>query len=354
MKIDTNCVRILAIDLGKFNSVACLLDPHSGEFSHETVATERSAILALLRRHPCDRLVIEVGPSAGWIHDLAREQGLEVQVANPSHEAWRWRARRNKTDRADAVMLARMSAMGELPVVHVPDADTRSWRRLIHHRDKIVGRLTAVKNTIRATLHQEGMSWPAARSGWTLRSVATLREMASSPGEAVWKTILASELRQLELLGTELETIEEALQEISASRKEVALLQTIPGVGPRLAEAVVAIVDDPSRFRSGAEVGAYAGLAPRTMQSGAMHRQGGISKRGDGLLRKLLTQVSWLGLRHNPWIREVFQRAARGMKSRRKIAVVAAARRLLVWCWAMLRTGRAWRPPFELSSVAAA
>lgn len=354
MKIDSTDHRILAIDLGKFNSTSCLLDPNTGEVAFDTIPTDRESLLTLLDRRPCDRLVIEIGPSAGWIHDLALERGLEIQVANPAHEAWRWRGRRNKTDRADAAMLARLSAMGELPVVHVPDRAVRAWRRLIHHRDKIVGRITMVKNTIRATLHQEGLSWPSGKSGWTIRSLGRLREMVASPSTAVWKAIIASELRQLDVLTAELAGLEETLTVKSASRPEVALLQTIPGVGPRLAEAVVAILDDPRRFRSGSEVGAYAGLTPRTMQSGAMHRQSGISKRGDGLLRKLLTQVSWLGLRHNPWLLDVFRRVSRGMKSRRKIAVVAVARRLLVWCWGMLRSGTAWRPPFELPVAAEA
>ena len=65
-------------------------------------------------------------------------------------------------------------------------------------------------------------------------------------------------------------------------------LRTAPAVGPRLSEMVVALLDDPKRFKSGKEVGAYAGLTPRQWQSGESDRQGHISRAGNGMLRRLL------------------------------------------------------------------
>lgn len=56
---------------------------------------------------------------------------FSFQVANPNHEAWRWRNVKKKTDRVDALKLARLSAVGQLPLVHVPCAKTRQWRSLI-------------------------------------------------------------------------------------------------------------------------------------------------------------------------------------------------------------------------------
>ena len=68
-----------------------------------------------------------------------------------------------------------------------------------------------------------------------------------------------------------------------------------------------------------------------------------LSKRGPAVLRKLLVQCAWAMLRYNPWARAVFDRLSRG-RARRKQAVVAPARRVLVRCWAMLRDGVPWRP----------
>ena len=139
--------------------------------------------------------------------------------------------------------------------------------------------------------------------------------------------------------------VEQELAGVAEQDERVALLRTIPGVGPRLAETIVAVIDDPHRFKSGKQVGCYAGLTPRRYQSGSMDRQGRISGAGHGLLRSLLVEVSWLGRRYNAWMKGVYERALRGTGSRKKVAIVALARRLLVVCWAMLRDGTRWRDP---------
>ena len=73
-----------------------------------------------------------------------------------------------------------------------------------------------------------------------------------------------------------------------------------------------------------------------------MDRRGRISKRGPALLRKLLVECAWVMLRYNPWARATYARLSRG-KARKKQAIVALARRLLVRCWALLRDRTAWR-----------
>ena len=76
-----------------------------------------------------------------------------------------------------------------------------------------------------------------------------------------------------------------------------------------------------------------------------MSRQGRITAKGNKLLRALLVEVAWLMRRYNPRLRAIFENVCRGSKTRRKIAAVATARRLLVIAWAMLRDGTAWRDP---------
>jgi len=76
-----------------------------------------------------------------------------------------------------------------------------------------------------------------------------------------------------------------------------------------------------------------------------MNRLCRITKRGSKLLRSLLVEVSWVGLRHNPWLRSLYERMNRGSKTRKKIAIVAVARHLAIYCWAMLRDGTKWRQP---------
>ena len=120
-------------------------------------------------------------------------------------------------------------------------------------------------------------------------------------------------------------------------------LQTIPGVGPRTAEALVAVIDDPHRFRRANQLGSYLGMVPKQFESGQMSRQGRITKQGNAMLRTLLVEASWVALRYNPRLRAVYKRITAGGKSRRKIAIVAVARRMLVIAWAMMRDGTEWR-----------
>jgi transposase len=105
---------------------------------------------------------------------------------------------------------------------------------------------------------------------------------------------------------------------------------------------VVAFLPEPQQFKSGKQVSAYGGFTPRQYQSSELDRRGRISKRGPATLRKLLVECAWCLLRYNAWARAVYQRLTHGGKTRKKQAIVALARKLLVRAWAMLRDGAAW------------
>jgi transposase len=137
--------------------------------------------------------------------------------------------------------------------------------------------------------------------------------------------------------------VEEKLDAIAAADPRVQLLRTIPGVGPRLSEAIVALLDRPERFHKASQVSAYIGMVPKEFDSGETERRGRITRQGSRLVRSLLVEVAWAGLRYNPWVRETYRRISGGKKSRRKIAIVAVGRKLLVRCWSMLRHGTAWQ-----------
>ena len=111
----------------------------------------------------------------------------------------------------------------------------------------------------------------------------------------------------------------------------------INGVGRVTAEAIVAYIDDPHRFKNANQVGAYAGLVPRQYQSGNTDRRGRISKRGPRLLRTLLVECAWCSLQYNDWSRATYDRIHGGKQSRKKKAAVALARKILIVAWALMR-----------------
>lgn len=340
-------MRILAIDLGKGKSVACIYSTTDRSHEFKTVSTQPLRFLGLLEATEPDRVVIEISPLAGWVGDLVRAMDIPLQVANTNGDAWKWKNVNRKTDRDDALKLAQMSASDELPEVHLPAPRVRAWRSLIHYRQTLVARRTSTKNRIRAILDRQGLQLAAGKTGWSKKRIAELTEHARPIAECeiddLWRGELHEELEHLAQFQASLKRVTDKLDKLGGCDRRVQRLRSIPAVGPRLAEAVVAAIDDPHRFANGKQVAAYAGLTPRLFQSGQMERHGRITGRGNKELRKLLVEVSWIGLRLNPRMREVYHRICRGSRTRKKIAIVAVARRLLIWCWALLRDDGIWK-----------
>jgi transposase len=339
-------MKIMALDLGKYKTVGCEYESESGAHRFHRSGTTPAALRKLVQDVNPARVVIEVCSIAGWICDLMAALGVEVQVANTSDEAWRWRKVKQKDDRRDALKAARLSAVNQLREVYIPPREVRQWRALITYRRQLVRRRTQIKNHIRDLLLREGEILPRGSQCWHQAGLERLLSLArplSEVGSAeLWRGELYEELQQLELLQARLATVEEKLNALGKADARVQLLRTAPGVGPRLAEAIVVLLDQPQRFRKASQVSAYIGMVPKAFDSGESERRGHITRQGSRLVRALLVEVGWAGLRHNAWVRQTYQRLSGGKKARKKIAIVAVGRKLLVRCWAMLRDHRAW------------
>lgn len=230
---------ILAIDMGKNKSVYCDYDPASGRESFGTIPTSPKDFHDLLVRCPGRRVVIEVGPLAGWVADLCQTLGIELRVVNTSADAWRWNKVKNKSDRQDAHKIAAMEAMGQHRYVHVPAAAVRQWRELIGYRDRQVARVTACKNRMRAILDRQGERWPAGRRGWTQAALQTLGAMARPLGQCgdaeLWRGMLHEELSSLQQARARLASVTDRLDTLADASARVRRLRTVPGVGGRTA-----------------------------------------------------------------------------------------------------------------------
>jgi len=267
-------------------------------------------------------------------------------VANTASEAWKFKHTKRKTDRDDAKRLAELYVLGQLPTVTVPAPATRQRRALIEHRQKLVGRRVAVQNRIRAIFVSQGLPAPRGAAAWSKTGLAGMASQARPLAECdvleLWRGRLHLALTELEQVIDLQGQAERKLDDLAKGDANVQRLQTIPGVGPRTGEAVVAFLPEPKRFKSGKQVSSYGGFTPRQYQSSELDRRGRISKRGPATLRKLLVECAWCLLRYNAWARAVYHRLTHGGKARKKQAIVAVARKLLVRCWAMLRDGQSW------------
>jgi transposase len=343
---DTPAGLILALDLGKYKTVACAYagDPAAARF--ESLITSRDRLRQLFTKHRPAVVVVEACALSGWVADLCQELGLACRVANTASEAWKFKHTKRKTDRDDALRLAQLQALGQLPTVTVPPTQTRQWRALIAARQALVGRRCGCQNRVRALLVGQGLPAPRGAKAWTEEGLAGIgghaKPLADCGADELWRGLLHLALDEYRHTAGLIDQAEARLDALAKADAGVRLLQTIPGVGPRTAETVVAYLGDAGRFHTGKQVSAYGGLVPRQYQSGECDRRGRITRRGPALLRKLLVECAWVMLRYNGWARAVYARLSRG-KARKKQAIVALARKLLVRCWAMLRDGTPWR-----------
>jgi transposase len=340
---------ILAIDLGKYKSVAVVHDQATGEIGFTTFETSRYELRQLIAKEQPAVVIIEACLLAGWVHDLCGELGVRCLVANTASEAWKFKHLKRKTDRDDALRLAQLYLLDQLPTVPLPPTAIRQWRSLMAVRQALVGRQIAVQNRIRALFVARGLPAPRGARAWSETGLAGIASFAQPLAECgpdeLWRGLLdlaLVERRQTMALVTE---TEKKLNALGKENADVALLQTTPGMGPRTAETVAAYLHDAGRFQTGKQVSAYSGMTPRQHQSGEMDRRGRISKRGPALLRKMLVECAWCMVRYNAWARNFYLRLTGGGQRRKKQAIVALARKILVRSWAMLRDKKPWHDP---------
>jgi transposase len=131
---------ILGLDLGKFKSVSCVYDPATQEARYDTISTDPDTFGHHLQRLRPDLVVFETCTVAGWVADLCDELAIPRLVADPMNDAWRWSKVKRETNRDDALKLARMAALGELPTAHVPSVEARQYRGLVAYRHRLIGR----------------------------------------------------------------------------------------------------------------------------------------------------------------------------------------------------------------------
>ena len=216
---------------------------------------------------------------------------------------------KRKTNKDDALKLARMAAMNELKAVHMPSETHREFRSLVKYRKTLDCRINKMKCTIRAWFVNHGIEIDTGEKAWHSgreRINSFRKSLIECQPNELWKGGLDLEQTQFDALTVQLESVVKKLEALGKADPRIQRIRTIPGVGPRTAEILVACIDDPHRFNNGREVSAYFGLVPRQYQSGETDRICGKQK------------------------------------TRKKKAAVALARKIAVLAWAMLRVEKDW------------
>lgn len=288
----------------------------------EMRAPTREKWAKYLERFPgCEVTVAyEAGPQGYTLYDIVRELGRAAVVIAPVKTVGGV-----KTDRRDALRIARDYNRGTAKTITVPDRKKRVLRQLIRQRNQIKKDMVRIKNRKSALIRFHGLAG-------SLAVVFTRRRDVQ---------VLALCIKQLdemcEFMGKKLEELECELGKIGRDpeyAQDVARLREIKGIGPTTAVEIVLGVADIRAFGDGDSFASYCGLCPGEWSSGATRRLGRITRRGPGRLRGALVQCAWVAVRHDP--EEKKRYIVLSARVGKKKAIVATARRLAVRIWSKL------------------
>lgn len=338
----------LGLDLGDRRSRYCLMSDGGEMLEEDQLSTTKNALAKLFQRlDPC-RVALEACGHVHWIAELAKEQGHEVIVANPRELRLISQSGR-KNDRNDARTLARLGRVDPqlLRPIKLRGEACRATRALLHGRDQLVRMRTKLVTFTRGQVKSFGGRIPGY-------SAESFHKRAGSHVPEPLREVVEPMLEVLAQLEMRIRTFNQRIERVSDERHpETKILRQVRGVGPVLALAYAATIEDPGRFSSPRAVGNYVGLAPGLYDSGAKTPQLRISKCGDRYLRRLLVNAASYIL--GPFggdsdLRRFGERIARGGSQRDKArARIAVARKLACLLHHLWRTASVWDPDHALT-----
>ena len=329
----------VGLDVHQRRSSLCILDADGKTVKQLEVRGDWSKLIDRLAELPRPFSVCyEASCGYGYLYEKLSSIASHVSVAHPGQLRLIYNAKK-KNDRVDAAKLAKLLYVDMVPQVHVPNSDVRAWRGLIVYRHRLMDRRVGVKNRIRAMLRGLGIICPAGKRLWSKKGARWLKDQPMGELPALQRDMAAEELEEL---NRKIARAQKQLDKMADAHPAVAVLKTIPGVGNRTAEAVVAYIDDVKRFSRIRKLGSYFGLVPCQDASAGKERLGHITRDGPPVVRKLLCEAAWRGVRSSPALKAYFERVTHDDPDRKKIALIATAHHLLRCMGAMLRTGEAW------------
>lgn len=293
----------------------------------------RAEVLKFFAALPPCRVGMEACASA---HHWGRELlalGHDVRLMPPAYV--KPYVKRGKTDAADAEAICEAVTRPTMRFVAVKSVDQQAVLMLHKTRDLLIRQRTALINALRAHLSEYGIVTSKGAGG--VSALLKLFQEGQDMLPAHARSALHGIGAQLRSLASEVDRLESQILAWHRSDDTSRRLATIPGIGPITASAIAAAVPDASLFRSGRQFAAWLGLTPRANSSGGKERLGGISKQGDGYLRKLLVVGATAVMRmarkdpgRQPWLAQLLERKPV------KIATVGLANKTARIAWAVM------------------
>lgn len=298
-------------------------------------ALRRSQVLSFFEGlEPCLVGMEACGTSHHWARELIN-LGHAVKLIPPVYV--KPFVKRGKSDAADAEAICEAVTRPTMRFVEVKTPDQQAILAVHRTRDLVVRQRTQTINMLRAQLAEFGVIFPKGVGHATQFAKRVLDgEQPDLPQVA--GGVIAELCDQLLFLHEKVTRYSREMTRIARREERVALLQTIPGVGPITASAIVATIGSGKQFNNGRAFAAWLGLTPLNRSSGGKERLGRISKMGDQYIRRLLVlgMVSRMRMinkspeRFDPWFADILARKPG------KVAAVAMANKTARMIWAVL------------------
>jgi transposase len=297
-------MRYVGLDVHAETITAAVAEMDGAVHELGTIANAPAALRKLMRKLgpiAALRVCYEAGPTGYVVYWQLVALGVACEVIAPSLIPTK-AGDRVKTDRRDAVKLARCYRAGELTPVFVPDRATEGLRDVVRAREAAKQDLLRARHRLGKLLLRHGRQRPAGMRAWSVRHEQWLgtQRFALETVQLVYDEYRAA----LSVLVARVARLEEAMRTgVATLRPEqqavVTGLTALRGVRDVTAITVVSELTTLTRFAGARPLMAYAGLVPREHSSGRSQWRGAITKTGNAHVRRVLVEAAW-GYRHRP------------------------------------------------------
>lgn len=331
MDVHKDTVTIAVADAGRSGEVRLY-----GKVSSDLRAVEKT-----LRKIGADggalKVVYEAGPTGFVLHRRLKQLGIDCEVVAPSKTPTE-KGLRQKSDRRDALQLARLHRAGELTGVHVPEEADEAVRDLTRARSDAVHDLRRAKQRLKSFLLRHGYHY-SGKANWSEAHVRYLRELELTASGL--KAVMEDCLRAIDQATERVARLEELMSTVVITWRlypAVEALMTMRGFQLIAATVLVAELGDIRRFEHPRDLMGYLGLVPREESSGLSPHKGGITKAGNAHARWILVETvqhAWLP----PKVSDQLSKRQAGQPEARKTLSWKVQTRLHKRAWHLTRRG---------------
>ena len=335
---------VISIDLAKNIFQLCVLDDTRKIIFNKKV--KRSELLHELRQFEPTLVVMEACYSSNPWGRRIEKLGHTVRLIPPF--IVKPFVIGNKNDANDALAIAEASMRPTVRFVSVKSTEQQDIQSLQRISERMIKIRTGDVNQLRGLLSEYGVVVGVGIST-LMNAIPSILEDAENELTTIARSFILRLYRNIKRVSTQVEEVKAQLHELIKDKENYTLLQSIPGIGPITAAALMASVGDANAFKNGRQLAAWIGLTPTQYASGETNRMGKISKRGNSSLRKYLihgarTVLNWCEKKDDVlscWLQKLKVRM-NGCK-----AVVALANKLARIIWSVLTS----KQPFDVSKA---